>query len=144
LIEEFHRWLGDVVTREASDLHLTIGAPPKLRETGRLVPLERAALTPEETSTIADAIVPADRVERFEKTGEVDFAYSVAHVGRFRVNVFRRRGSTSIVLRRLRFGGPSFAELGLPDVVRTCPRRTAASCSSRDRWDRARRRRSRR
>ncbi len=119
LIEEFHGWLGDVVSRQASDLHLKVGAPPKLRETGRLVPLERAALTPEETSMIADAIVPADRVERFETTGEVDFAYSVAHVGRFRVNVFRQRGSISMVLRRLRFGGPSFAELGLPDVVRT-------------------------
>jgi twitching motility protein PilT len=65
------------------------------------VPLERAALTPEETSTIADAIVPADRVERFEKIGEVDFAYSVAHVGRFRVNVVRQMGLTSMVLRRL-------------------------------------------
>jgi twitching motility protein PilT len=118
LIEEFHRWLGEVVAREASDLHLKVGTAPKLRETGRLVPLDRTPLTPEETVAIASAIVPPDRLERFETSGEVDFAYSVAHVGRFRVNVFRQRGSTSMVLRRLRFGGPTFAELGLPDVVR--------------------------
>ena len=51
--------------------------------------------------------------------GEVDFAYSVPNVGRFRVNVFRQRGSISMVLRKLRFGGPSFEEIGLPDAVRT-------------------------
>jgi twitching motility protein PilT len=119
LLEEFHAWLGEVIRREASDLHLKVGTPPKLRDTGRLVPLERATISPEETEAIAKAIVPPDRLERFESAGEVDFAYSVAHVGRFRVNVFRQRGSVSMVLRRLRFGGPSFAELGLPDVVRT-------------------------
>jgi twitching motility protein PilT len=48
----------------------------------------------------------------------VDFAYSIANVGRFRANVFRQRGSVSMVLRKLRFGGPSFEEMGLPDAVR--------------------------
>jgi twitching motility protein PilT len=119
LLSEFHTWLADVVARQASDLHLKAGAPPKVRDTGRLVPLERAPLTAEETLELADAIVPADRSERFGSVGEVDFAYSIPHVGRFRVNVFRQRGSISMVLRRLRFGGPSFAELGLADVVRT-------------------------
>jgi twitching motility protein PilT len=118
LLNDFHGWLAEVVSREASDLHLKTGASPKLRETGRLVPLDRGALTTDETATIASAIVPADRASRLEEAGEVDFAYSVPHVGRFRVNVFRQRGSTSMVLRRLRFGGPTFAELGLPDVVR--------------------------
>ena len=55
----------------------------------------------------------------FEERGDVDFAYSVANVGRFRANVFRQRGSVSMVLRKLRFGGPSFEEIGLPDSVRT-------------------------
>jgi twitching motility protein PilT len=123
-IEEFHGWLGEVVRREASDLHLKVGTPPKLRETGRLVPLDRGPLTPEETAAIARMIIPPDRAERFDTAGEIDFAYSVAHVGRFRVNVFRQRGSTSMVLRRLRFGGPSFAELGLPDVVRALSEET--------------------
>ncbi len=48
----------------------------------------------------------------------MDFAYSVPQVGRYRVNVFRQRGSISMVLRKLRFGGPSFSEIGLPDAVR--------------------------
>ncbi len=67
---------------------------------------------------MAKTIVPPDRRERFETAGEVDFAYGLPSVGRFRVNVFRQRGSTSMVLRRLRFGGPTFEELHLPEVVR--------------------------
>jgi twitching motility protein PilT len=118
ILDEFHAWLADVVERDASDLHLKVGAPPKIRRTGRLEPLDRPALTPQETQEIARMIVPPDRVERFEAAGEIDFAYSVPHVCRFRVNVFRQRGSTSLVFRKLRFGGPMFEELGLPDVVR--------------------------
>jgi twitching motility protein PilT len=118
LLQEFHGWLAEVMAREASDLHVKVGTPPKLRETGRLVPLDRPPLSPDETAALVSAIVPADRRERFETAGEADFAYSVPQVGRFRVNVFRQRGTSSMVLRRLRFGGPSFADLGLPDVVR--------------------------
>jgi twitching motility protein PilT len=118
LLQEFHGWLAEVMARGASDLHVKVGTPPKLRETGRLAALERPSLSPDETAALVSAIVPADRRERFEKAGEADFAYSVPHVGRFRVNVFRQRGTSSMVLRRLRFGGPSFAELGMPDVVR--------------------------
>jgi twitching motility protein PilT len=65
------------------------------------------------------AIVPEDRWRELEERGEVDLAYSVPEVGRFRVNVFRQRGSISMVLRKLRFGGPSFEELGLPEAVRS-------------------------
>ena len=54
-----------------------------------------------------------------QRHGETDFAYSIPNVGRFRINVFRQRSSTSMVLRKLRFGGPSFEEVGLPDSVRT-------------------------
>jgi len=67
---------------------------------------------------IGAAIVPPDRLERFEAAGEIDFAYSLPGVGRFRVNVFRQRGSVSAVARTLRFGGPSFDEMGLPEVIR--------------------------
>jgi len=62
--------------------------------------------------------VPADRMARLREAGEVDFAYSVPGVGRFRVNAFRQRGSISLVLRKLRFGGPTFEEAHLPDVIR--------------------------
>jgi twitching motility protein PilT len=118
IVPEFNGWLEQLIAGEGSDLHVKVGSPPMIRMPDGLVRLERDALTTLETQTIADGIVPEDRKDRFRETGEVDFAYSVSNVGRFRANVFRQRGSTSMVLRKLRFGGPTFEEVGLPDSVR--------------------------
>ncbi len=119
IVEEFNGWLAQLVDGEGSDLHVKVGSSPKIRLAHGLSKVEREPLTHEETELIADGIIPEDRKQRFRDNGEVDFAYSLAHVGRFRVNVFRQRGSVSMVLRKLRFGGPSFEEVGLPDAVRT-------------------------
>jgi twitching motility protein PilT len=119
IIGEFNGWLAELAGREASDLHVKVGVPPKIRETGVLMPIEgRAPLTRDETEEIAEAIVPAQQKERFQTAGEVDFAYSVPHIGRFRANVFRQRGSASMVFRKLRIGGPTFSEMHLPDTIR--------------------------
>ena len=73
------------------------------------------------------AIIPEDRKALFKERGEVDFAYSVANVGRFRANVFRQRGSVSMVLRKLRFGGPSLrGDRAAGRRARTSPTSTAA------------------
>jgi twitching motility protein PilT len=117
-VEEFNGWLTDLTQRDASDLHVKVATPPKIRVSGVLMPIERPPLTDEETGAIAAAIIPADRRQRFETLGEVDFAYSLRNVGRFRVNVFRQRGSISAVFRKLRFGGPTFREMHLPDTIR--------------------------
>jgi twitching motility protein PilT len=118
IVDEFNGWLDEVVKQDASDLHIKTGAPPKIRLAGDLVALEREALTHDEAEAIGEAIVPVERKPKFEATGEIDFAYSLPHIGRFRVNVFRQRGSVSAVLRKLRFGGPSFEEMGLPEAIR--------------------------
>jgi twitching motility protein PilT len=118
IVEEFGRWLTELTQGGGSDLHVKVGTEPKIRLSGSLVPLDHRPLLEEETAAIAAAIVPADRRGRFETAGEVDFAYSLPGVGRFRVNVFRQRGSVSAVFRKLRFGGPSFGEMHLPDTIR--------------------------
>ncbi len=118
IVEEFNGWLSLLVQRNGSDLHVKVGTPPKLRQSGALLPLDREPLSHDEMEAIGTAIVPPERVERFEAAGEVDFAYSLPGVGRFRVNVFRQRGSVSAVFRTLRFGGPGFDEMGLPEVIR--------------------------
>ena len=100
-----------------SDLHIIVGQPPVIRVDGELRRLEGKPLTPDETALIAQAIIPPDRRDLLMSQKEVDFAHSLAGVGRFRVNVFRQRGSISIVLRRVRVGSPSIDELGLPPVV---------------------------
>jgi twitching motility protein PilT len=119
IVPEFNSWLQELVESDGSDLHVKVGSAPMVRLTHGLVRLERDPLSPLETQAIADGVIPEDRKQLFRDTGEVDFAYSVANVGRFRANVFKQRGSVSMVLRKLRFGGPSFDEIGLPDVCRT-------------------------
>ena len=118
IVDEFNGWLALLVERNGSDLHVKVGTPPKMRQSGALLPLDREPLSHDEMEAIGKAVIPPERVERFETAGEVDFAYSLPGVGRFRVNVFRQRGSVSAVLRKLRFGGPSFDEMGLPEVIR--------------------------
>ena len=115
IVPEFNSWLEELVKGNGSDLHVKVGSPPMLRLPYGLDRLDRDPLSPLETQAIADGIIPEDRKAIFKERGEVDFAYSVANVGRFRANVFRQRGSISMVLRKLRFGGPSFEEIGLPD-----------------------------
>jgi twitching motility protein PilT len=117
-VTEFDGWLRQLMEGNGSDLHVKVGSPPMIRFADGLRRLDRDPITPVETAAIAETIVPADRREAFERTGEIDFAYSIREVGRFRANVFRQRGSVSMVLRRLRFGGPTFEQMGLPDTVR--------------------------
>jgi twitching motility protein PilT len=119
IVPEFNSWLEELVNGHGSDLHVKVGSAPMLRLPQGLERLDRDPLTAIETQAIADGIIPADRKETFSEKGEVDFAYSVTNVGRFRANVFRQRGSTSMVLRKLRFGGPSFEEVGLPEAIRS-------------------------
>ena len=118
IVPEFNSWLEALVKGNGSDLHVKVGSPPMLRLPYGLDRLDRDPLSPLETQAIADGVIPEDRKAIFKERGEVDFAYSVANVGRFRANVFRQRGSISMVLRKLRFGGPSFEEVGLPDSIK--------------------------
>ena len=119
IVDEFNGWLATLVEQDGSDLHVKVGTSPKLRLNGVLDALDREPLTHDECEAIGEAIVPPDRREKFESSGEIDFAYSLPNIGRFRVNVFRQRGSVSAVLRKLRMGGPSFDEMGLPEAIRT-------------------------
>jgi twitching motility protein PilT len=117
-VDEFDGWLMELMQGNGSDLHVKVGSAPMIRLPGGLRRLPRDPITPMESAAIAESIVPVDRKETFDRAGEVDFAYSLRDVGRFRANVFKQRGSVSMVLRRLRVGGPTFEEMGLPDPVR--------------------------
>ncbi len=110
--------LRESVRREASDIHIKVGSPPYLRVDGHLTPWELEEVTPADTERIAFALMPKARADEFLDHHEADFAYTLAGLGRFRVNVFRQRGSVGLVLRRVLPGIPSFEDLGLPPIVR--------------------------
>lgn len=101
----------------ASDIHITVGVPPKVRVNGQLINLELPALMPADTEAILMPILNDTWKEVFRKNGEVDFSYAVPGIGRYRVNVFRQRGSMSAVMRVVATKVPRPEELGLPQSV---------------------------
>ena len=114
-IEDLLRYIVDV---KASDLHVKAGSPPTIRVSGNLQPLDYPMIKPDEANSMATALLTTDKERHtLEELGEVDFAYSMAGLGRFRVNVHRQRGSLGIAARRILPGAPDFGELQLPPVV---------------------------
>lgn len=112
-------YLQALVESGGSDLHLKAGGPAFVRIDGDLKPVTTLPPTsPNDTERLADEMMDARLLEAFEDRKEVDFAYSIAGVGRFRVNAFRQRGSVGVVCRRVLPGTQSFASLGLPPSVR--------------------------
>ncbi len=107
-----------VVTRQASDLHLKAGSPPVIRVDGELLLLDQPKLTPQDTKDVAAGLMSDRQIRRFAESNEIDFAYSSSQWGRFRVNIFRQRGSISIAMRHVHTTIPSFDELHLPAVIK--------------------------
>src|SRR6478609_3522961 len=110
--------LRGAVERGASDIHIKVGSPPHIRLDGELTPLSDELVQAADTERVAFAVMPKIRAEEFIASNEADFAYALNGVGRFRVNVFRQRGSVAMVLRHILPGIPPMEELGLPPVVR--------------------------
>ena len=102
----------------ASDIHLKAGLPPMFRVDGALVPLKDGKrLPPEEVARMAFGIMNEFQKEKFKNTNEVDLAYGVPGLGRFRVNVFQQRGTIGAVLRVIPFKVLSIKELMLPPIL---------------------------
>jgi twitching motility protein PilT len=108
------------VDRGASDLHIKAGDVFRARIDGKLVPLTKQALTPEQTKSIALKLIPneEDRA-RIEKLQDYDCSWGAPGIGRFRVNILRQRSSFMIVMRVIPFDVPTFEKLGLPPVMKT-------------------------
>jgi twitching motility protein PilT len=102
----------------ASDIHLKAGLPPMFRVDGALVPLKDARrLPPEEIGRMAFGIMNDYQKEKFKQTNEVDLAYGVPGLGRFRVNVFQQRGTLGVVLRVIPFKIQTIEQLMLPKIL---------------------------
>jgi hypothetical protein len=95
----FHDLLKTLVDRGASDLHLHVGLPPLARVHGKLTPVYDTRIGPSFTEKLVDAMCDERQRMVFTERHQVDLAYSVPGLGRFRVNLFRQRGSVSAVLR---------------------------------------------
>lgn len=110
--------LHEAVRRKSSDLHLTAGQPPLLRVDGKLTPMAGDPLTPDETQVFAQQLLTPAQISRFEQTFELDTAYSIKGLSRFRVNCYRQRGSVGIAIRTIPFEIPSLEALGMPPILK--------------------------
>ncbi len=105
--------LNTMVQRGGSDLHLSVGAPPKVRIDGKLVDTEYEVLTPEVTKKLLYSVMTTDQVASFEKHLELDFSFGVQNMGRFRTNGFLQRGTVAAVMRVIPFETYDFEQLGI-------------------------------
>jgi len=111
--------LRHLIEKGGSDLHLKVPSPPVIRIDGQMYPIEGiAVLTPEDTErAVLEMLDDPPKLEEFAKEYEVDFAYSIPGLARFRVNAFRQRGSASLVIRAIPVSIRTVEELELPPVI---------------------------
>lgn len=105
------------IDENASDIHFTVGRPPCYRIDGVLTPIEGECLTPDMLEELLAPLMDERHSKEFHKNGQIDFAYAIPGVGRFRVNVFRQRGTYASVMRCLPFEIPEPGTLGIPKEV---------------------------
>ncbi|MFP4014583.1 MAG: type IV pilus twitching motility protein PilT [Chitinispirillaceae bacterium] len=110
--------LRKLVKEGASDIHFKVGRSPLLRINGVLKAVSAPSLQPQDTEEIARFLLGSEQWEKFSKQLEIDTSYSIRSFCRFRVNVFRQRGSVSITMRVIPFKIPSLDELGVPEIVK--------------------------
>jgi twitching motility protein PilU len=115
---EFENYLKILSSNDGSDLYLSTGAPACAKFQGVLKPLEKIALQPGAIKTIAYTIMDAKQQQEFEDELEMNLAYSIPNVGRFRINIFKQRNEISIVARNIKVEIPKFDDLKLPEILK--------------------------
>ncbi|MDK2810833.1 MAG: twitching motility protein PilT [Petroclostridium sp.] len=109
--------LKHTVEKGASDLHITVGIPPIMRLHGKLIPIGEHKLMPEDTERYIRQILNESQLKAFQEKGEMDLSFSLAGIGRFRVNVFKQRGTMAAAIRLVASKIPNPEDLGLPSSV---------------------------
>ncbi len=106
-----------MVERNASDLHLTTGSPPRLRVDGKLVNMDHPPLTPADTKSLCYSILTDAQKHKYEENNELDLSFGVKGLSRFRANIFMQRGAVAGAFRTIPYEIRSFRDLGLPEIM---------------------------
>ncbi len=114
---EFQDYLTILAKRDGSDLYLTTGAPPCAKFEGKLTPLSKEPYKPGDVEAVARELMDDQQQAAFEDELEMNLAYSIPKVGRFRINIFKQRNQYSLVARNIKADIPKMADLGLPRVL---------------------------
>ena len=116
---QIDKLLTTVIQLKASDLHITVGQPPVVRHHGRMRRLETKSLENEDTTALMKSITPDRCQQELQEKGGSDFAIEFTDGYRFRVAVFRQRGSLGMVLRRIPSQFLTFEQIGMPEAIRS-------------------------
>ena len=112
--------LDELIKRQGSDLHITVGERPKIRVDGELMNSQHPnPLAPKDTLSLAYSILTENQKKRFETEDELDFSFGVQNLSRFRGNVYKQRGCVAMAIRQIPFEIHPLDKLGLPPVVAT-------------------------
>ena len=103
--------------KHASDIFISAGAPIHIKIQGNTIPVNQQVMLPDMIEKIAYELMSPDQIKTFEANWEMNLSFGVPNVGNFRVNIFRQRGSTSIVIRFILGNIPALDELGLPNIL---------------------------
>ncbi len=103
--------------KQASDIFISAGAPINIKIHGNSVPVNQQIMLPDMIQKIAYELMSPEQIKTFEQTWEMNLSFGVPNVGNFRVNIFRQRGSISIVVRFILGNIPPLTELGVPEVL---------------------------
>lgn len=109
-------YLETIVKRQASDLHLVVGAPPLMRIDGTLMPLASATLVPDDTESLIGELLSSEQKEMLVVNKELDFSFALGEVARFRVNAYYQKGYLSAALRLIPTYVKTIEELNLPQI----------------------------
>ena len=107
-----------MLEKGASDLHLCVGIPPEFRIAGELVQTDLDPLTPESAKELIYSILTKEQAETFDRDKEIDFSYALTGAGRFRINLYRQRGSPGMATRSISFDIPPMEDLGIPEIAK--------------------------
>ena len=110
--------LGALMQKKGSDMHLSVGCPPKFRINGELISLNLPVLTPEDTKTLCFSVISDEQKKILFKNYELDFAFTIEGVARFRGNIFFQRGSLAGAFRVIPIKVLTLEDLRLPDVFK--------------------------
>jgi twitching motility protein PilT len=113
--------LRELIEANGSDLHLTVNSPPRIRVDQQIISLKYDSLNPDDCKSLAYSILTDKQQKKLELDFEVDFAFGVEGISRFRGNVFIQRGSLATVIRAIPWKIPSVEQLRLPKICMTFP-----------------------
>lgn len=116
--------LKETMEQGASDLHITVGIPPTIRRNGRLSTVGDQRLLPSDTEELVRSMLTDEQWKAYQNMGELDLSFSLQGMGRFRVNVYKQRGTCCAAIRMVNLIIPSMEELGLPNIVEEMSRKT--------------------